>query len=95
MKAHTVYRTFRTDERRGFVRITDDVQRAVDGAGIAEGMVLVSAMHITAGVWTLAGDPLLRVRRAARQAADHQGPGRAGEEAGRLSLRCLRAARAR
>jgi thiamine phosphate synthase YjbQ (UPF0047 family) len=51
MKSHTVYRTFRTDERRAFVRITEDVQRAVDEAGIAEGMVLVSAMHITAGVW--------------------------------------------
>ena len=57
MKAHTVYRTFRTDERRAFVGITDDVHRAVDEAGIAEGMVLVSAMHITAGVWVNEDEP--------------------------------------
>jgi thiamine phosphate synthase YjbQ (UPF0047 family) len=47
MTAHTVYRTFHTDRRREFVRITDDVAES----GIQEGMVLVSAMHITAGVW--------------------------------------------
>jgi len=51
VKSHTVYRTFETAERREFVRITEDVQAAVDEAGIAEGMVLVSAMHITAGVY--------------------------------------------
>ena len=50
MKSHTVYRTFNTQRRREFVRITEDVQQAVDDAGIAEGMALVSAMHITAGV---------------------------------------------
>src|SRR5919205_1828523 len=49
MRAHTRYLTFETPERRQFVRITDDVQQAVDEAGIAEGLVLVSAMHITAG----------------------------------------------
>ncbi|MBA2566972.1 MAG: YjbQ family protein, partial [Thermoleophilaceae bacterium] len=47
MRSHTVYKTFDTDERRQFVRLTDDVQQAVDEAGIAEGMALVSAMHIT------------------------------------------------
>ena len=51
MKSHTAYMTFDTDERREFVRITDDVQAAVDESGVQEGMVLVSAMHITAGVW--------------------------------------------
>src|SRR4051812_49905636 len=57
MKSHTVYKTFNTDQRREFVRITDDVQAAVDEAGIAEGMVLVSAMHITAGVWVNDDEP--------------------------------------
>jgi thiamine phosphate synthase YjbQ (UPF0047 family) len=33
------------------VRITEDVRRAVDESRISEGMALVSAMHITAGVW--------------------------------------------
>ena len=57
MKSHTVYKTFNTDERRAFVRITEDVQRAVDEAGVAEGMALVSAMHITAGVWVNDDEP--------------------------------------
>src|SRR4051812_49510311 len=57
MRSHTAYMTFETPERRQFVRITEDVQRAVDEAGIAEGMVLVSAMHITAGVWVNDDEP--------------------------------------
>jgi len=57
MTSHTVYRTFNTAERREFVRITEDVQAAVDEAGIAEGMALVSAMHITAGVWINDDEP--------------------------------------
>jgi thiamine phosphate synthase YjbQ (UPF0047 family) len=57
MRAHTVYRTFNTAARREFVRITEDVERAVDESGIREGMVLVSAMHITAGVWINDDEP--------------------------------------
>ena len=57
MRSHTVYRTFNTEGRREFVRITEDVQQAVDDAGIAEGMALVSAMHITAGVWVNDDEP--------------------------------------
>jgi len=50
MRSHTRYLTFETPERRQFVRITDDVREAVAVSGVEEGMVLVSAMHITAGV---------------------------------------------
>ncbi|TMM07244.1 MAG: YjbQ family protein, partial [Actinobacteria bacterium] len=57
MKSHTVYRTFNTERRREFVRITEDVQAAVDDAGVSEGMALVSAMHITAGVWVNDDEP--------------------------------------
>jgi thiamine phosphate synthase YjbQ (UPF0047 family) len=57
VKSHTDYLTFETDERREFVRITDEVQAAVDAAGIAEGMVIVSAMHITAAVWINDDEP--------------------------------------
>src|SRR4051794_23955350 len=57
MTAHTVYRTFNTDRRREFVRITDDVAGAVDASGVHEGMALVSAMHITAGVWINDDEP--------------------------------------
>jgi thiamine phosphate synthase YjbQ (UPF0047 family) len=57
MKSHTVYRTFNTPKRREFVRITEDVQKAVDDSGVNEGMALVSAMHITAGVWINDDEP--------------------------------------
>jgi thiamine phosphate synthase YjbQ (UPF0047 family) len=57
MKTHTDYMTFNTEERREFVRITGDVQRAVDESGVKEGMVLVSAMHITAAVWVNDDEP--------------------------------------
>jgi len=57
VKSHTVYLTFRTAQRREFVRITEDVAEAVRAAGIAEGMALVSAMHITAGVWINDDEP--------------------------------------
>jgi len=57
MKSHTEYMTFDTDERREFVRITEDVQSAVAESGVQEGMALVSAMHITAGVWVNDDEP--------------------------------------
>ena len=57
MRSHTRYMTFETPERREFVRITGDVQEAVDESGVQEGMVLVSAMHITAGVWVNDDEP--------------------------------------
>lgn len=57
MTAHTKYLTFETSERREFARITDEVQAAVEESGIAEGMALVSAMHITAGVWVNDDEP--------------------------------------
>jgi thiamine phosphate synthase YjbQ (UPF0047 family) len=57
LRSHTAYRTFNTDQRREFVRITDDVAEAVRGARIAEGMALVCAMHITAGVWINDDEP--------------------------------------
>ena len=57
MKSHTQYMTFETAERRELIRITEDVQAAVDEAGIAEGLALVAAMHITAAVWINDDEP--------------------------------------
>ena len=57
MASHTAYLTFETPERRAFVRITDEVQDAVAESGVREGLVLVSAMHITAGVWVNDDEP--------------------------------------
>lgn len=50
MKFHTEYLWFQTQKHREYVRITDKVEAAVRKSGIREGMVLVSAMHITAGM---------------------------------------------
>ena len=60
MTSHTVYHTFQTSNRREFVRITEDVADAVRDSGINEGMVLVSAMHITAAVWINDDEPGLQ-----------------------------------
>ena len=51
MPTHTDYLWFETHQRQEFVRITDQVRRIVEASGIREGMVLVSAMHITAAVY--------------------------------------------
>ncbi|MDW7650250.1 MAG: secondary thiamine-phosphate synthase enzyme YjbQ [Bacillota bacterium] len=51
MNYHTEYLTFNTTNRFEIIPITKDVEDALKKAGIREGMVLVSAMHITAGVF--------------------------------------------
>ncbi len=51
MKALTKYLVFNTKNCREYINITDDVAQAVADSGIQEGMVLVSAMHITAAVY--------------------------------------------
>ncbi len=51
MKSQTEYLTFTTERHREYVNLTREVEQVVRKSGIAEGMVLVSAMHITAGVY--------------------------------------------
>jgi secondary thiamine-phosphate synthase enzyme len=51
MKSHTEYLTFHTKEHREYVHITPRVEEIVRKSGVKEGMALVSAMHITAGVY--------------------------------------------
>ena len=51
MKSATEYLWFETDTSRAFVNITDRVRAVVRGSGIRDGLVLVSAMHITAAVY--------------------------------------------
>ena len=51
MKAHTEYLVFNTRARRELMNITDRVGEIVQRSGIREGLCLVSAMHITAGIW--------------------------------------------
>jgi secondary thiamine-phosphate synthase enzyme len=51
MKTLTDYLWFNTKTRQEFIRITDEVASVVKKSGVKEGMVLVSAMHITAAVY--------------------------------------------
>jgi secondary thiamine-phosphate synthase enzyme len=51
MKSVTEYIWFNTSKHREFIKITDRVEDLVRRSGIADGFVLVSAMHITAGVY--------------------------------------------
>ena len=47
----TDYLVFNTKKRQEFVRITDEIAAIVKRSGVKEGTVLVSAMHITSGVY--------------------------------------------
>lgn len=51
MKFHTEYLTFNTKKQREYIHITPQVEAAVKKSEVQEGMVLVSAMHITASVF--------------------------------------------
>ena len=51
LQVSTEYLWFNTKERQEFVRITDEVAAVVTNSAVTEGMVLVSAMHITSGVF--------------------------------------------
>src|SRR5260221_10715990 len=49
MKFHTEYLTLHTKTKRAYVHLTPQVESALKKSGIKDGMILVSAMHITAG----------------------------------------------
>ncbi len=51
MKTHTEYLTMHTKKRRELVRLTPKLETILAASGLREGMMLVSAMHITAGVF--------------------------------------------
>ena len=51
MQVHTDYLFFDTKKKQEFVRITDEIAAIVKTSGVADGIVLVSAMHITSGVY--------------------------------------------
>jgi len=102
MKAHTKYLTFNTKKRRELLRITDEVAACCRESGIQEGMLLVSAMHITAGVFINDDESGLHAdiedwvqRLAPGPAADGRAPGpdyrhhRTGEDNGDAHLKNL------
>jgi len=51
MRFYTEYLTFNTANPREYINITPQVEEALRKSGLQDGMILVSAMHITAGVW--------------------------------------------
>src|ERR1700676_4756842 len=51
MKTLTEYLKFHTKTPRAYVHVTPQVEEIVRKSGVQEGMILVSAMHITAGVY--------------------------------------------
>jgi secondary thiamine-phosphate synthase enzyme len=51
MKSTTEYLWFNTAKKREYINITNEVEKVLRKSGIKEGFVLVSAMHITAGVY--------------------------------------------
>ena len=102
MKSHTKYLTFNLPKRRQLVRITDEVQACCAASGIEEGMLLVSAMHITAAVFVNDDEPGLHAdieewlqRLAPGPEADDSRPGpdyrhhHSGEDNGDAHLKNL------
>jgi thiamine phosphate synthase YjbQ (UPF0047 family) len=51
MKVFTDYLWFNTKSRQEFIRITDEVAAIVKKSAVTDGIALVSAMHITSGVY--------------------------------------------
>ncbi len=51
MKTYRKELWFNTPHRRDFINITSDIEKCLKDSGIAEGLVLVNAMHITSSVF--------------------------------------------
>jgi secondary thiamine-phosphate synthase enzyme len=51
MKTYTEYLWFNTKKHREYVNITPEIESILKKSGIKEGMILISAMHITAAVY--------------------------------------------
>ena len=72
MKTHTSYLTFTTKKRQEIIDITEEVEKCRAAAGISEGMVLVSAMHISilargSGCSTVSGMASVRSASSSRR----------------------------
>jgi secondary thiamine-phosphate synthase enzyme len=102
LKSHTRYLEFKTAKRRELRRITDEVSAFQRESGIEEGLLLVSAMHITAAVFVNDDEPGLHAdieawvqKLAPGPAADDTSPGpdylhhQSGEDNGDAHLKNL------
>jgi secondary thiamine-phosphate synthase enzyme len=94
MKSHTEYLSFNTKKHREFVNITSKAEEILEKSRVKEGMLLVSAMHITAGVYINdAEDGLIQdieewVNRLAPEGVDYRHH-RTGETNGDAHLKNL------
>lgn len=94
MKSYTHYLWFNTAKRRELINITDECEAALTRSGIREGMMLVSAMHITAGVWVNDNEPGIQqdamdmLERLAPEGPDYRHH-RTGEDNGHAHLKNL------
>ena len=94
MKFLTEYLWLNTKKHREYVNITPQVEKCVAKSGMKEGMVLVSAMHITASVYVNdAESGLIRdidewLQRLAPEGPDYQHH-RTGERNGDAHLKNL------
>jgi secondary thiamine-phosphate synthase enzyme len=57
LKSFTEYLTFDIPERMAFLNITPQLERIVERSGVAEGLLLCNAMHITASVFVNDDEP--------------------------------------
>jgi secondary thiamine-phosphate synthase enzyme len=57
MRSHTEYLTYKTTQHRELVHMTPTLEAILARAAIQEGFMLVSAMHITAGVFVNDNEP--------------------------------------
>jgi secondary thiamine-phosphate synthase enzyme len=57
MKSYRKELWFEVPSRRAFINITPQVETCLEESGIAEGLVLVNAMHITASVFINDDEP--------------------------------------
>jgi secondary thiamine-phosphate synthase enzyme len=94
VKAHTEYLTFETKKKRELIHLTATISSIVAKSGISEGFVLVSAMHITAGVFVnddesgLHEDIMKWLEELAPEGPDYKHH-RTGEDNGHAHLKSL------
>jgi secondary thiamine-phosphate synthase enzyme len=94
MRTHTEYKTIHTKKRRELVHLTREIEAVVERSGVREGFVLVSAMHITAGVFVnddesgLHADIMEWLEKLAPAGQDYQHH-RTGEDNGDAHLKSL------
>lgn len=94
MKSLTEYLWFETTEKRELIRVTDTVAALVRKSGVEEGLALVSAMHITSGVFVNDDEPGLHqdiwkwLEQLAPEGPDYQHH-RTGEDNGHAHLKSM------